>query len=195
MDLNIWILLDQRPNHNEEHGYILCSDCGNKFVRKSGFPLWKSSRQFGWRTVSLSWVRKFLEREWQGNLERTAKFIRELQAIILRKRSRAPRMLPIGKQNAEEPATKKNKSVKTTKGKAKPFPLLDEVRKQTAISAELLDEVRKQTAISAELLEQLKRVNDTLRTLKTYTDITARGTNPLPMLIKQLIKVIQQSKE
>ena len=187
MDLNIWILLDQRParDHNEKLGYIMCSVCGNKYVRKSGFPLWKPRLQFGWRTVSISFIRKFLEKEWQGNLERTTKFIRELQATILEKRSRAPMMLPIGKQNAEEPATKKKKSAKTTKGKAKqrkPFPLLDEVRKQTAIAAEIL--------------QQVKRVNDNLSNLKTYMDITARGTNPLPVLIKQLIKLIQQqSKE
>ena len=89
LELNIWILLDQRVSsvRNENLGYILCSDCANKYMFKSGFPLWKSRQQYGWRTVTLAWVRKYLEREWDGNRQRTFDFIRELQEKIVRKRA------------------------------------------------------------------------------------------------------------
>ena len=65
--------------------------------------------------MTLAWARKYLEREWDGNRQRTFDFIRELQEKIVRKRIRAPRI----DLEEPEPASKKSKSATTKKNKGK----------------------------------------------------------------------------
>lgn len=197
LELNIWILLDQREAsvRNANLGYILCSDCANKYMPKSGYPLYKPRLRYGWRTVTLGWVRKYLEREWDGNRERTYHFIRELQKKIARKRSRTPKIdLTESGSVVEEPACKKSKSVTTNKRKTtttkkpamtqRPFPLLAEVRQQTQL-------LKEHTAMMADLvgglLQVCKTMSDRLVTIDTSTMVNAQETQRLKDVQKEIL--------
>jgi hypothetical protein len=169
---------------------------------KSGFPLWKSRLQYGWRTVTLAWVRKYLEREWDGNRQRTFDFIRELQKKIVRKRSRAPLLEEPASKKSKSATTKKNKdkqpaaskksksaTTKKNKGKQpaaskksksattkKPFPLLAEARQQTQL-------LKAHTSMMADLvgglLQVCKTMADRLATIETSTKVNADETHRL----------------
>ena len=123
----MWHLCDKRLglDHDAGLGYLLCGACGKKYVSQSKYPFWSKKKQFGWRVIQESHIRKYLESEWDSNLDRTRDFVSEqneekakranLKAICDAVADSAPAKKAVTRKRGRQPSrSKTRKRVKKT---------------------------------------------------------------------------------
>ena len=181
---NVWYLLCERegPHHDEGLGFLLCSQCGNKYIPLSGYPIWANSRKYGWRTIQEKEIRKYMEEEWEDNIARTRVFAKDLDEEKERRRNmraicnavadadapaKAAKRKPVtrkrGRSKQASQASKNRKRSKKSKPKSKPAeqPSNDptdatQLTELLEVNQNLLVQVTKTNAILEELIREFR---------------------------------------
>ena len=145
---NIWFL------EGNGIGYILCSGCAKKWIAQSKFGLYKPRKKVGWRTIQLSFVRKFLKREWEPNMERTRQWVQGL----LKQLSQRQHLQAVCNAAAETNEPPKKRKPRTRKRASASTPVSKKPKRARKARA-VMERTEEQNATMQQMLVELKTLN------------------------------------
>ena len=155
------------PQHDEGLGFILCTQCGNKYVPLSGFPLWSNSRKYGWRTIQENNILKYRKEEWEDNIARTRVFAKDLDDEKERRKNMRAICNAVADTDAPAKAAKR-KPVTRKRGRSTPASQASKKRKRSKKSKPA--EQPSNNPTDAAQLTELLEVNQNLLVQVTKTN-------------------------